>query len=196
MNFNNLFPSDYLKSGDIEDGDTMVLTITGLEMREIGQGDSAQEKPVLFFEEVEKGLVLNKTNATTITEMYGPETDGWTGKKITLFPTQVDFQGKSTMALRVKLIRKNPSANKQQIGKGGQPVKTYTPAQVVEWLNANQATLAKDAQNNAATMKRMAADIGADLSEAKNLTEAFTLLMSYAQEQAEQAKQDAANVPF
>ena len=111
MNINNAFPSDYLKSGDLE-GD-LTLTIRAVETKSIGQGEQAELKPIVYFEEQEKGFVLNKTNALTISGMYGPETDNWTGKPITLFPTQVDFQGKSTLALRVRLQAKTAATKVQ-----------------------------------------------------------------------------------
>ena len=196
MNINNSFPSDYLKSGDIVDDETMTLTVNNVETRSIGQGENEQEKPVVFFDEVEKGLVLNKTNAGIISEMYGPETDGWIGKKLTLFVAQVDFQGKPTQALRVKLRKNLP--NRQQTSSKGQAVKTATPAEVVEWITKNQASLGTNAQANATTIRKFGADIGADLSEAKSLNEAAALLLSYAQEMAtkEAAPVSADQIPF
>lgn len=102
MNINNAFPSKWLKSGDIGDDD-MVLTIRAVEIEEVGQGDDAEHKPVVYFNETEKGMVLNKTNADAISKLHGPETDGWVGKAIALFATEVDFAGKQTLALRVRL---------------------------------------------------------------------------------------------
>ena len=61
------------------------------------------DKPVVYFENKEKGLVLNKTNATVIAAGYGPETDGWVGKPITLYPAKVSFQGQMVAAIRVEL---------------------------------------------------------------------------------------------
>jgi hypothetical protein len=61
-------------------------------------------KPIVFFQGAEKGLVLNKTNANTIAGMYSPETSNWIGKQVTLFPTQVDFQGRQVAAIRVRLV--------------------------------------------------------------------------------------------
>lgn len=109
MNINNAFPSKWLKSGDIE-GDDLVLTIARVEIETVGQGEDAEQKPIVYFDETEKGLVLNKTNADSIARLHGPETDAWTGKRIALFSTEVDFGGKQTLALRVRL--KSPQPNK------------------------------------------------------------------------------------
>lgn len=102
MNINNAFPSKWIKSGDIE-GDDLVLTIKSVQIETVGQGEDAEEKPIVYFSEIEKGMVLNKTNADSISRLYGPETDGWTGKTIALFATEVAFGGKQTLALRVRL---------------------------------------------------------------------------------------------
>jgi len=109
MNINTQFPSEYLKAdGDIPDEGNLVVTMSHVEMKSIGQGADASMKPVLYFHETEKGLVLNKTNANTIQGLYGAETDDWNGKRIALFSTEVDFQGKQTLAIRVRM--KKPAA--------------------------------------------------------------------------------------
>jgi len=110
MNINNAFPSKWLKSGDIT-GDDLILTIREVRMENIGQGENTEVKPVVYFDETEKGLVLNKTNASTISQLHTPETNSWVGKRIALFSTEVDFAGKQTLALRVRMrIAANASA--------------------------------------------------------------------------------------
>jgi hypothetical protein len=101
MNINNAFPSKWLKSGDAEED--LTLTIKSVAIEEVGSGDNTEQKPVLYFDETEKGMVLNKTNAETISTLHTPETDNWIGNKITLFATEVDFGGKQTLALRVRM---------------------------------------------------------------------------------------------
>jgi hypothetical protein len=98
---NDMYPSKWLKASDCEDGD-MVLTISGIVQERIGQGSQADDKWVLNFEEEEKGLVLNKTNTNTIAKLYGNDTDDWIGKQVTLFATEVQFQGDMVEAIRVR----------------------------------------------------------------------------------------------
>lgn len=104
MNINEAFPSRYLSAtADIpEDGD-LVLTIKEIVSENVGQGAKAEDKPVIYFTEHKKGLIVNKTNAKTISGLYGAETDGWVGKKLALFATEVDFQGEQKLAIRVRL---------------------------------------------------------------------------------------------
>jgi hypothetical protein len=87
-----------------------VYTIRGVKMESVGQGQDAEDKPVVYFRETQKGLALNKTNANAIAQLYGPDTDRWTGKAVTLYPTEVEFQGKMTLAIRVRLRKPQPAA--------------------------------------------------------------------------------------
>jgi arabinogalactan endo-1,4-beta-galactosidase len=97
MRISTAFPSEYLKAADLQ-GHNIRVVIDRVEMRDIG-GD---EKPVLFFQGKEKGVVLNKTNSTNIAIAYGDETDEWTGKEVILFEAMVDFQGRSVAAIRIR----------------------------------------------------------------------------------------------
>ena len=84
----DLFPSKYLKSSDLN-GDTP-LTIKAVVVEDVRErsGDT-KEKAVPYFEELEKGLPLNKTNAQMIASLYGKDLDERTGKMITLYVTSV-----------------------------------------------------------------------------------------------------------
>ena len=59
-------------------------------------------KPVFMFQETEKVLVLNKTNATIIAGLYGNNLSDWIDKKIALFVTEVSFQGRQVKGVRVR----------------------------------------------------------------------------------------------
>jgi len=97
MRIDSAFPSTYLKAADLQ-GRNIQVVMNYVKMEDIG-GD---HKPILYFVGKEKGLVLNKTNSNNISLIYGSETDEWAGKPVILFPTMVDFQGKSVEAIRVK----------------------------------------------------------------------------------------------
>lgn len=105
------FPSKYLKASDVED-EHPTVTIRHITREEVGQ--TKDVRPCIYFEEVEKGVVLNKTNATNISKMYGSETDNWIGKKVVLGTAMVDFQGESKPAIRIwppKRQAPKPSVN-------------------------------------------------------------------------------------
>lgn len=163
MNIQNAFPSKWLKSGDVEEGD-LTLTIRSVAMEDIGSGENQETKPVLYFEETEKGMVLNKTNADTISKLHTPETDNWIGKKITIFATEVDFAGKQTLALRVRIRAPKPNGNGQHA-----PAVAAAPAAdpiTSFWLYANSHSINK--QDAAAYI----AETGGDFARALDLMKA------------------------
>lgn len=97
MKIGSAFPSDYLKSADLN-GKAVRVTIASVTSEKVGD----DMKPVLHFAGKDKGLVLNKTNANRIVEAVGSdETDEWEGWSITLYPCKVDYQGKRVDAIRV-----------------------------------------------------------------------------------------------
>jgi len=107
MHLDELYPSKWINAAVLAEGDAH-LTIKRLEIEVFR--DDEDGSPVLYFEETEKGLPLNKTNATTIAELYGPETDEWPGRRITLYRTEVEYAGKTTWGVRVRL--KAPAARR------------------------------------------------------------------------------------
>jgi hypothetical protein len=82
------FPSKYLKAVDIPAGRDTVCQIDVVQLETMEQ--NGEEKPVLSFIGKQKGLVLNKTNAETLTGALGDESDSWHGATVALFvvPTQ------------------------------------------------------------------------------------------------------------
>ena len=96
MKISSLFPSKYLRAADLDD-DTPVR-MKSLVIEEV----NGENKPVLHFKEEVKPLVLNKTNGRTIGSLHGEEVDNWIGKRIILFPTEVDFRGEMVDAIRVR----------------------------------------------------------------------------------------------
>lgn len=101
MNINKAFPSKYLKVSDLDDVD-VTCTIVRIALEDVGQGDE-MPKPVIYFEELHKGLVCNKTNATTIAKFYGDDTNEWLGRRITLWTNHdVQFMNDIVSAIRVR----------------------------------------------------------------------------------------------
>ncbi len=101
MKINDAFPSKYLAAADLNDR-TVTVVIETIQMEVVGE-EPKQEKPVVYFRGKQKGLVLNKTNATTIADMHGQDTDDWPGKQISIWPTQTEFKGSAVPCIRVKL---------------------------------------------------------------------------------------------
>lgn len=103
MKMSETFPSKYLKAADLGGREIKVI-MQNVEMEQVGQdSDENKMKPVLYFKGKEKGVVLNKTNATTIGDHYGDDTDDWYDQPLILFSMKVDFQGKVTDSIRCRI---------------------------------------------------------------------------------------------
>ena len=94
-----IFPSRWLKPSDL--GSTArVATISKIDFELVGM--EKENKAVLSFQNSTKRLILNKTNAQTLANLYGREVLGWVGKKVILFAAEVQFRGTTTLAVRIK----------------------------------------------------------------------------------------------
>lgn len=89
MKMNDIFPSKYLKADDLN-GREVTVKISDCRMEEIGQGSNKEEKPIVYFDGKEKGVVLNKTNFSAIADAYGDETDDWRDQPVILFSVQIE----------------------------------------------------------------------------------------------------------
>ena len=93
------FQSNFLKAVDLKNR-TIKVKIDKVVFEEIGQ--NKDKKPVMYFAKVQKGLVLNKTNATQIAATHGDQMESWSGREIELFSMMVPFQGQNVAAIRVR----------------------------------------------------------------------------------------------
>ncbi len=100
-NLNEMYPSKWLKAADCDDGD-LIVTIRDVGQEYVGQEGEADQKWVIYFHEVEKGLILNKTNSRAIAKLHGESTDDWIGKRIALFSMEVQFKQDVVPAIRVR----------------------------------------------------------------------------------------------
>ena len=109
MNINSAFPSNYIKSDDVPQ--PIECSISHVAMERMADGE---DKPVLYFQGGQKGLVLNKTNATMLGDTFGYETEGWAGKVVTLKAEPTTYAGRSVMGLRVYPIQGQQQQMPQQ----------------------------------------------------------------------------------
>lgn len=106
-----LFPSPFLKASDV--AHSPVVTIRRIEIEEVSNSNGEkEEKPIVFFGEFEKGMVLNKTNAQVIASLYGDDTDDWIGARLTLYKAMVQAYGEMKPAIRI--MDQKPQASKPE----------------------------------------------------------------------------------
>ena len=109
MKISDAFPREFLAAPDIGNNEIRVL-ISHVEMRDVGD----DHKPVVFFQNKKKGMVLNLVNAKAIEQYCGDEMDLWAGKEIILFTMPVTFNGRTAPAIRVRV----PMPTERSIGPG------------------------------------------------------------------------------
>ena len=103
-----MIPSSYLKKEDCDP--PILVTINGVKEEDLAMEGKPQEmKWVMYFDEREKGIVLNNTNIQLCAQICGSDdTDGWIGKKIVLYSDpNVSFGGKLVGGIRVRAPKSN-----------------------------------------------------------------------------------------
>jgi hypothetical protein len=102
MSYKDYFPSKYLKVDDLK-GRKVAATISCCGAEEVGQGPDKTRKLVVRFKETSKGLVMNRVNSDTVSELTGTEDEQeWVGHRIILIPSKTDYQGKRVGCIRIE----------------------------------------------------------------------------------------------
>jgi hypothetical protein len=111
MSILSKFPSKYLKGDDIEVGET--VTIKRVRDELVGRDQDA--KPVIYFDEHDRGIVLNLTNAKALVKVFGDEEDSWAGKRVTLFTEMTRNPNTGEMGPAIRMQAVTPSKSKKQV---------------------------------------------------------------------------------
>jgi hypothetical protein len=132
-NINEAFPSQYLKASDLK-GRTVVVEIDRVEFEPVGQ--NKEMKPILYFADKDKGLVLNKTNANKIASLLEtPVTEEWAGCTVAIYPTETSFQGDQVECIRVKSAPRQPAQPRRQMPVQEPPMEPITDDDIpFAWL--------------------------------------------------------------
>lgn len=79
--------SEYLGKQHIDPDNDLIVTIHSVEEAETFNGRKRDVSRVMYFEEPDvRPMILNSTNGTTISNIYGtPYTQDWVGKKIAIY---------------------------------------------------------------------------------------------------------------
>jgi hypothetical protein len=118
MNVNDLIRCNYIKNYDIHDQDR-TLTMRAVVMEEMPSAQGTEEKGILYFNEVKKGLILSKPVLESIARLYGPDIEKWFGQRVTLCTEEVNAFGKTHLCVRVR--PKVPAPNVKHPNKQSKP---------------------------------------------------------------------------
>ncbi len=117
----SMLDKEYLGAWDLpRDVHVMIEAVHKARLEGTGQ-IKANSRPVMSFRGTEKKLIVNATIGTTIQGMYGPDTEDWIGKRITLYATQCASKG-GAMVDCVRVRPKPPAAKEKTESVASQPV--------------------------------------------------------------------------
>ena len=199
--YRKLLERDYLYHYDL-DGRDLPVTIRSVVSEEMSTRDGKKSrKGVIYFEEFDRGLVMNASIGDVIAALYGVMTEGWVGKRVTIFPTQ-DRKGSPKNGSMVDVIRVRPDPPAPAVpprpprpqaltALTGEKLKALVPAEikgVVQRTVRNKPRECVTLNLDAETAGKIGRDAGVvamiDLTEAegKTLVLAFEELKTVAEE--------------
>lgn len=95
-----MIQSKFLRKEDFDED--AICTIKNVKLEEM-QGNSAETRWVLYFNELQKGMVLNTTTIRVLEQAYGDDSDAWIGKRVKVYvDPNVSFQGRVVGGLRLR----------------------------------------------------------------------------------------------
>lgn len=109
----DFYESKWLKSSDLN-GASHIATIEAVTIETLGDPERPQRKPVLRLKGKQKGLVLNKVNALTISAAFGKAFAAWPGRQIELFSLIVQGPNGPIPGIRVRPLSTSEPAPVQQ----------------------------------------------------------------------------------
>lgn len=89
----------HLAAGDLE------VTIKAVELERVGRDQ--EQKLVIYFDELPRAMIVNKTNFETLNEAFGPETSDWIARPATLYATKTEYDGKEVDGVRIRVAPKD-----------------------------------------------------------------------------------------
>jgi hypothetical protein len=95
--------SRYLKAADLGKIGSEKRTKIKITTKETNVGERQETKACVWFTNLDKGLLLNKTNLRVLQSAFGNSMDAWVGKIVVLYSIMADFRGQMGPALRVKI---------------------------------------------------------------------------------------------
>jgi hypothetical protein len=96
----------HLAAGDLE------VTIKSVEIERIGKNQ--EQKLVIYFDELTRGLILNKTNFEALSESFGRETDDWRERCVTLYAVKTKYEEKEVDGVRIRVDPANHLPREQR----------------------------------------------------------------------------------
>jgi hypothetical protein len=96
FNASEFIKGKYLKGADLDRRKPVRVTVDGVDQREFPEQG---KKLILSFLEIDQELVLNKTQVSTMIDLFGVDTGLWRGQRLHLIQVTSSYQGKPTILI-------------------------------------------------------------------------------------------------
>ena len=143
MKRSDAFPSSYLGKDDLPaPPGTLAATIADVRMETIGQGNESEDKPVMYFSDQQKPLIVNGGNWDTCEQAFGADSAAWADKKIEMYiDPNVMYGGRRVGGIRMRVLNNENGKGTPFISTPAGPVKEPMVTWTVEEMK-EQATRA------------------------------------------------------
>jgi hypothetical protein len=101
---------DYIGTYILAPGEERTVKISHVKREQVAGINGKKEECTVAHLVGEKPFILNRTNAKTITKLYGsPYIEDWAGKLITIYAAKVSAFGEEVEALRIRNVKPRPA---------------------------------------------------------------------------------------
>jgi hypothetical protein len=121
-NWRTMIEKDYLGAWDLATADGAprpytleIVKVTSVSLKTRETGNKGKRKLVIQFARADKRFVCNTTNAETIESLYGPDIEGWIGKRVTLYQADVRNPKGSGTIKGIRVQAKRPGGPAEQV---------------------------------------------------------------------------------
>lgn len=133
MNVKDLIVGKYLSAKDMV-GQRVLATLDVCQIEEFENKTTGvtDTRPVVYFEDLDQVMVLNKTNLKVLAREFGEETERWKGRRVLVTTHKVKTPaGAEVDGLRIEPWVE-PVAAAPRAARRGTPAPAPTPARAVE----------------------------------------------------------------
>lgn len=135
MRISETYTGNYFRASDFNQPRTFVVEAVS----SVSFDDS--QKPVVHLFGEKQRLALNKSNAFTLADAFGDETDGWIGKQIQVFAAPTFYQGKPVKGICVQPVTSPEGV--EHLGASDSPIESDSSSQTPQ-----QSPLRPDPRSN------------------------------------------------
>jgi len=103
MKTQDVYPTRFVRAEDIEHQMPVIIDRVVMEAMYDERARKELPKPVVYFKNATKGMVLGPDNWRTIDKTYGDESDNWVGKAVVLDTKEYKINGEVVRGIIVKI---------------------------------------------------------------------------------------------